>query len=520
MSRQATSLAILIMLVLFAAASVSARTWTDTTGKYSIDGEFIKLADGTVSIRQDDGKLIRIPLEKLSDSDQEFVRQQTHPMTDETPFAVAEEELKTAASSGGAGESRDLQTVVAEGIGTTSNGALKDAFRAAVQQVVGTVVDAETLVKNDDLVRDQVLTYSDAFIPKHKKITERKEEGLVRVRIRATVQRRSLIMKLKAANISVKEVDGQSMFGRIASELSAEADALALVRKDLEGFPLNCLEARVTGEPKMLEKKGTEAQIALTVRYEANLQAYEAFVNKLEKTLEAVAKQHGEFSMVAQNDSPVVFVPEMYHSKRTVLKKWIPVLADMDSKQSVVVAVNTLVNSRGNRTEWKYYVVDAAVREPLAATAACLFPTKLSLLDDRGGVIAVDRFLSVDTVQGRDVVCSGEYPATLILAGYASGEDAWAFKFFAQSDPREGGREGVGFCRKYYEHLVRDEQIFLIAPLFFDNHQRSVDLQYRRFLTVSRKLTLSLEEIRAVRNVQCELTFDRSLPPDVNSQNK
>src|SRR5262249_37665837 len=42
-----------------------------------------------------------------------------------------------------------VQTVVVEGSGATREKALQDAFRAAVRQVVGALVDAETLVKDD-----------------------------------------------------------------------------------------------------------------------------------------------------------------------------------------------------------------------------------------------------------------------------------------------------------------------------------------------------------------------------------
>ena len=61
-------------------------------------------------------------------------------------------------------KNEQLQEVVAEGVGTTADEAIKDAFRNAVRQVVGAVVDAETLVKNDELIDDKVLTYSDGFI--------------------------------------------------------------------------------------------------------------------------------------------------------------------------------------------------------------------------------------------------------------------------------------------------------------------------------------------------------------------
>ena len=44
--------------------------------------------------------------------------------------------------------------VVASGVGLDPDKALKDALMNAVQQVVGAIVDAETLIKNDDIVKD------------------------------------------------------------------------------------------------------------------------------------------------------------------------------------------------------------------------------------------------------------------------------------------------------------------------------------------------------------------------------
>jgi hypothetical protein len=52
----------------------SARTWTDSTGKHTLEAEFVEMKDGKVQLKKEDGKTITIPIEKLSDPDQEFVR--------------------------------------------------------------------------------------------------------------------------------------------------------------------------------------------------------------------------------------------------------------------------------------------------------------------------------------------------------------------------------------------------------------------------------------------------------------
>jgi formylglycine-generating enzyme required for sulfatase activity len=53
------------------------RTWTDSTGKHSIQAEFVDLKDGKVRLRKQDGTEIAIAIDKLSDADRKFVRQQS-----------------------------------------------------------------------------------------------------------------------------------------------------------------------------------------------------------------------------------------------------------------------------------------------------------------------------------------------------------------------------------------------------------------------------------------------------------
>ena len=165
-----------------------------------------------MEIRRNDGKLVLISLDKLSEEDQKFVRKGAKPAVEETPLVVASDDDKPAAKPAAKNDGKEMQTVFAEGVGTTREDALKDAFRAAVRQVVGEAVDAETIVKNEELVRDQVLTYSDGFIPEHKVTSEKHDNGLFRMGILAKVQRRSVIMKLKAANVTAKSFDGQSVY--------------------------------------------------------------------------------------------------------------------------------------------------------------------------------------------------------------------------------------------------------------------------------------------------------------------
>lgn len=197
------------------------------------------------------------------------------------------------------GKDSGLQEVIAEGAGASPSEALKDAFRNAVRQVVGTVVDAETLVSNDEIVNDKVLTYSDGFIKTYDKVegSEKQAGGIHRVKIKAKVERRSVVAKLKAANIAVKEVDGKGLFAEAVTKLEAEEVSSELLAKALNGFPANVIKATVSGKPRLLDKDVNRANVEIDVHISADLERYEVLQKQLVEILRKVAVQKGTFAL-------------------------------------------------------------------------------------------------------------------------------------------------------------------------------------------------------------------------------
>ncbi len=54
----------------------SIQTWTDSTGKYSIEARFVeKTSDGIVRLEKADGKMMRIPFDRLSNNNQTIIMQ-------------------------------------------------------------------------------------------------------------------------------------------------------------------------------------------------------------------------------------------------------------------------------------------------------------------------------------------------------------------------------------------------------------------------------------------------------------
>ena len=66
------ALSLIVAFCLLAPAAL-ARQWTARGGGFTVEAEFVELKDGNVILKQNDGKLLRIPLEKLSPDDVDYV---------------------------------------------------------------------------------------------------------------------------------------------------------------------------------------------------------------------------------------------------------------------------------------------------------------------------------------------------------------------------------------------------------------------------------------------------------------
>ena len=275
---------------------VFAHKWVDASGKSSVEAEFVGLEDGAVKLKKADGRIISVQLDKLSEESRDQAKQlakstSSGPQESSAPKHASDPSTETPTPSRSANRT---SSVTAEGVGATPDDALKDAFRNAVRQVVGAVVDGETLVKNDEIIKDKVLTYSDGFIKSYKEVEDSKriENGLHRVRITAGVERRNVIAKLKAANVTVADVYGKDLFAKVVTDAEAKENATALLNKALADLP-TLLTAEVVGKKVRPEYDASTHEIVLTISVKPDLKAYDVFARHLRDTLGKVAIDKG-----------------------------------------------------------------------------------------------------------------------------------------------------------------------------------------------------------------------------------
>ena len=124
--------------------------------------------------------------------------------------------------------------VIARGLGKDAAGATKDALAQAVQQAVGAMVDSETLMKNDAILKEQVLTFSDGFVSKYEvlKAPAPNKYGLYETTIKAQVEQKKLRGKLAETRILKIEVkDAHNIWAKLETEQLRKENAETMLLK-------------------------------------------------------------------------------------------------------------------------------------------------------------------------------------------------------------------------------------------------------------------------------------------------
>lgn len=124
--------------------------------------------------------------------------------------------------------------VVVTGYGCSRLEAERDALRAAVLRVVGGYLDAETLVRNEEVIQERVLVYSDGIVSRYEILGDPRKPARPQdpweVTIRAQVLQGKLIQNLRAANIAVVQVSGRNAWSQAVTEMERQEAARRLLK--------------------------------------------------------------------------------------------------------------------------------------------------------------------------------------------------------------------------------------------------------------------------------------------------
>jgi len=86
-------LLLVVLTVVTWAAAAPTKNWTDISGRFSVDAEMVGFQDGLVHLKRVDGKVVKVPLERLSPADQDFVRRSAASAAPPAEAAAAGEQV-------------------------------------------------------------------------------------------------------------------------------------------------------------------------------------------------------------------------------------------------------------------------------------------------------------------------------------------------------------------------------------------------------------------------------------------
>ena len=266
-----------------------------------------------------------------------------------------------------------IRTVVVEGVGDSSENAVKDAQRNAVNQVVGVLIDAKVMVENDKLIEEKILTLSNGFVKTSKVISQNKSGKLFKVKIEAVVEVTGIENILKKEKLMASGViDGESLVDQVKGKEKITKDASEMIKKKMKNFPENVLEIQVNEKAtKVLKTVGNVNSVQYEILIKPNLEKYKTFSKSLEQILDKISSKttEGVLNFEYNNNSKTnqlnsrEFV-DRYNPVYYYVKSINSSFLNEINKDSFILGISTNHSSGGRSLNYKLYILNINYLQP------------------------------------------------------------------------------------------------------------------------------------------------------------
>jgi len=167
-----------------------------------------------------------------------------------------------------------------EGGGITKEESIKNACRNAIEQALGVLVQGEVVVKNSQLVSQEISSFTRGYIEKYEIVSEQKIDNYFTVKILAFVKAEQLFAKLKS--ISAIEISGEMYALNAEIELENKKSAIKILDKVFEEFYTNIFDVQIS-KPEFETNLDYADEVFLKVEVTRNVNKKE--VDKFKKVL-------------------------------------------------------------------------------------------------------------------------------------------------------------------------------------------------------------------------------------------
>ncbi len=284
----------------------------------------------------------------------------------------------TAATAQNAQVVADEKEVVVMGVGANEEAAKRQAYRNAIQSVIGSMVISETIVENESLVKDKILSHSDGYVVKAAPVGSARslEGGLVEVTMRVTVKSEQLKAKLKAENISIANMDGQSLFAQKKTTDEAKQDASAVITEKLKDIPASVLVATAFPQNAKQESKGSMVRLTLPVEVTVDKKKYKVFYNDFIQTVEKLGLKGKNDTIQGRRSNGVIEFDYREFSRVLGVKR----------EETDLLAISNAVFRESATARWNVFKISPEMLKTIM-DARKTFQMQVALLDKDGATI-------------------------------------------------------------------------------------------------------------------------------------
>ena len=210
-------------------------------------------------------------------------------------------------------------TVEATGRGESPKEARKEAIVAALRQIVGEYVEADVVIANDEVVKNEILSFSNAGGVKSEQVGQPRfvEGDLVEVTMRVTVEPKPLVARVKGAAKAGARLDGAALAAEIAAAKDDYEAKKRVLDKAFANLPASIMTVKVLdadGSPsegldrRLVDREAGPGRVALNVpvRLAFDETAWNDSVRRsLGQVLEAASDRASQSSLTLRGTSAV-----------------------------------------------------------------------------------------------------------------------------------------------------------------------------------------------------------------------
>ncbi len=215
-----------------------------------------------------------------------------------------------------------IQMVIVEGVGTTPQDAAQNAAQNALTNVVGTFIDANTMLQKRTLINDGIKSetknisketteYSQGSIKSFELLDTQQQNGLFRVNAKVTVRNENFSAYIKKIAQGEAKIDG-GLFAQASTDIKQKENLTAILKDSVispvfEGTVQDFkVESPMTLNNALKEKRlpnwleglsqlpASQTDNAIIFKVETNLKS--EFLNNLNRVLTETASENDELS--------------------------------------------------------------------------------------------------------------------------------------------------------------------------------------------------------------------------------